>query len=155
MEKIKWLLSIIGGAIGAFSRQYWLILLFVIIVVVMDFITGIVKAKATGEELSSKKGTRGFWKKIALFVALFFGFFLDYFIPFTLSAINITLPINTAIFGMIIGCYIVINESISIAENLYASNPEVLPKWIVKLLKNAKKQIDSKDKEKKEESKHE
>ena len=146
MERIKWLLSVIGGFISVFSKQYATILIFVTIAVVMDFVTGIVKAKAIGEPISSKKGTIGFWKKIALFVGLFFGFFLDYFIPFAAGNIGIKIDLgNTALFGMIIGCYIVINESISICENLYQINPAILPKWISKLLINAKEQIDKKD----------
>lgn len=145
MEKIKWLLSVIGGLVSVISKDYAIILAFVAIVITLDVITGLIKAKATGERITSKKGTKGFYKKLALFVGLFFGFFLDYFIPFMLSTINITLPIQGAIFGMIIGCYIVINESISIAENLYAANPEIMPKWIVKLLTSAKDQIDKKN----------
>lgn len=151
MEKMKWLLSVIGGAITVFSKQYSTILIFVTIVVVLDFVTGIVKAKTIGEPLSSKKGVRGFWKKIALFVGLFFGFFLDYFIPYVLATLNIVLPIDGALFGMIIGCYIVINESISICENLYASNPHILPGWIIKLLSSARDQIDHKIEDNKEE----
>lgn len=144
MEKFKWLFSIVGGAISVFSKQYAMILVFVAIVIVLDVITGLIKAKATGEGINSKKGTRGFYKKLALFVGLFFGFFLDYFIPYMLQTIGVTLEIEGALFGMIIGCYIVINESISIAENLYKTNPDILPKWIVKLLINAKDQIDHK-----------
>ena len=144
MKKIKWLLSVLGGFISVFFKQYAMIIIFVAIVVILDFITGIVKAKAIGEPISSKKGTIGFWKKIALFVGLLFGFFLDYFIPFAINAIGITIDIgNTALFGMIIGCYIVINESISICENLYQSNPEILPKWIIKMLTGTKEQIDN------------
>lgn len=142
MEKMKWLVSVIGGAISVFCQQYAMILIFVAIAVVMDFITGIIKAKSIGEPITSRKGTRGFWKKIALFAGLFFGFFLDYFIPYVLATLNLSLPIDGALFGMIIGCYIVINESISICENLYISNPEILPSWIVKLLTSARDQID-------------
>ena len=103
MEKFKWLLSIIGGAIGVFSKQYATILIFVAVVIILDVITGLIKAKTTGEAISSKKGTKGFWKKLALFVGLFFGFFLDYFIPYMLGMINVTLPIDSALFGMIVG----------------------------------------------------
>lgn len=150
MEKIKWLISILGGALSVFFKQYAMIIIFVALVVVMDFITGIIKAKAIGEPITSKKGTIGMWKKIALFVALFFGFFLDYFIPYCINSIGLELPIK-GLFGMIIGCYIVLNESISICENLMIANPEILPKWIVKLLSGAKEQIDKKieDKESK------
>ena len=77
MEKFKWLFAVVGGAISAFSNQYGLILLFVALAICMDVITGLVKAKATGEGINSKKGTKGFWKKIALFVGLFFGFFRE------------------------------------------------------------------------------
>lgn len=141
MEKIKWLLSVIGGALVTFGKQYHAIIMFTLIVIILDFITGTIKAKATGEGLNSKKATIGFWKKIALFVGLSFGFFLDYFIPFMLTYINIDMP-QTALFGMVFGCYIVINESLSIAENLYMINPDVLPKWVVKMLTDAKGQID-------------
>lgn len=144
MEKFKWLFAIVGGAISAFSNQYALIIAFVLLAVVMDVITGLVKAKATGEGLSSEKGHRGFWKKVSLFVALFFGFFLDYFVPFMLSGIGITLPISGAIFGMIFCCYIVCNECISIVENLYEINPNILPKWVQTMLNSAINQIDTK-----------
>lgn len=143
MEKIKWLLSIIGGVVVTLAKQYYMIVLFVMLVVVFDWITGLIKARVTGERLNSKKATVGFWKKIALFVALFFGFFLDYFIPYMINNVGIEMPV-TALFGMIFGCYIVINECISIAENLYMINPAILPKWVKKLLSAAKEQIDKK-----------
>lgn len=147
MEKIKWLVACILGLLSAFAKQYGLIITFVGCAVVFDWITGIVGAKAMGEKITSKKGWTGFWKKIALFCGLFFGFFLDYFIPYFLGALNITLPIQTAVFGLIIGCYIVINECISICENIYKANPAILPQWVVKILQLAKVQIDSLDKE--------
>lgn len=148
MSKEKMIFSILGGFVTAFARQYALILLFTVIVVVMDFITGIIGAKAQGEKITSKKGYQGFWKKMALFTALCFGFFLDYFIPYCVGQIGITLPDGCAIFGMTIGCYIVINEAISISENIYKANPSILPKWITKMLESAKDQIDKKEEKK-------
>lgn len=143
MEKYKWLLSIISGAVVTFAKQYHAIILFVLIAVIFDWITGTLKAKATGEGINSKKATQGFWKKVALFVGLAFGFFLDYFIPYMVGSIGIDLPVS-AFFGMTFGCYICVNELISIAENLYLINPSILPKWVVSLLTTAKKQIDNK-----------
>lgn len=149
MEKTKWLLSIICGVLSAFTKQYGMIIAFVSCAVVFDWITGIIGEKAVGHAITSKKGTIGFWKKMALFAGLFFGFFLDYFIPFAMEKINIEVPVKEAIFGMIIGCYIVINECISICENIYKANPAILPKWIVSMLTLAKEQLD-KDGEKHE-----
>lgn len=148
MEKMKWLLSIVCGLLSAFTNQYGMIIAFVSMAVVFDWITGIIGEKAVGHPITSKKGTIGFWKKMALFAGLFFGFFLDYFIPYALTKININLPITGAVFGMIIGCYIVINECISICENIYKANPDILPQWITKFLENARDQIDKEVNEK-------
>lgn len=136
--------SVVFGAITAFSEQYALIIAFVLIAVILDTITGLVGAKAQGEKITSEKGRKGFWKKVTLFLALFFGFFLDYFIPYVIAKVGVTLPIDTAIFGMIIGCYICLNELISIAENIYKANPDILPKWVITMLTSAKEQIDQK-----------
>lgn len=154
MEKFKVILSIFAGAIAAMAKQYVLIVLFTAIAVVFDFITGIVKAKITGEGLNSQKATKGFWKKVALFVALFFGFFLDYFIPYGAGYLGLEMK-SRALFGMIFGCYIVINECISIAENLYAANPEILPKWLIKLLTQAKDNLNKENIINKEEKQNE
>lgn len=143
-NQMKWLISIIGGAISAFSEQYALIIAFVLVAVVLDTITGLVGAKAQGEQITSERGRKGFWKKVTLFLALFFGFFLDYFIPYVVEKVGVQLPINVALFGMIIGVFVVLNESISICENIYKANPDVLPKWIVDMLTSAKEQIENK-----------
>lgn len=141
MEKPKIIATAALSALTAFANKYAAIVVFVVIVVCMDIITGIIASCATGEKISSEKGTKGFWKKMALFAALAFGFLLDYFIPYMVSYTGIELPAS-ALFGVMIGCYIVINESISICENLYRCNDEILPKWVVKLLTQSKDQLD-------------
>ena len=113
----KWLLSVVCGAIATFYEQYGLLIVFVCLAIVFDCVTGLFKAKTIGEGLSSAKGWKGFWKKIAL--------------PFAL----------------IICCYIVLNECISIAENLYLINPDIMPKWIANLLKVAKDKIEDNNKD--------
>jgi len=137
-------IAIIGGFAATISRQYALIFICVIVAIVFDVITGLIKSKVTGRPWNSKQGTIGFWKKIALLVALAFGIFLDYFIPIALSTVSIVLPFATP-FGLMIGVYITLNESISICENLYEINPLALPKWIVKLLKSTSEKINDKE----------
>ena len=144
MDKFKYILSAIGGVIATLTNQYALILVFVIISIVFDVITGLIKAKVTGTGWSSAKGTAGFWKKISFLVALFFGIFLDYFIPSMLEVISIELPFNSP-FGLMVGVYIVLNESISICENLYTINPESLPQWLIKFIKNTADKLNNKE----------
>ena len=147
MEKIKWLLSALLGMLATFFEQYGVLIVLVAVAIVFDLVTGLIKAKVSENDVfSSEKCRRGFYKKIALLLAMCFGFFLDMFIPYALENIHVTLPFDLP-FSMVISFYIILNESISICENLYATNPEIMPKWIVGLLTNVKEKLDNRGNE--------
>lgn len=151
----KWLISIICGTVATLFQQYGLFIVFVSLAIVFDCITGLIKAKTIGEGLTSQKGWKGFWKKISLLVGLFFGIFLDYAVPLLFARAGLTLGVDLP-FALIICAYIVLNESISVCENLYLINPNIMPKWIIKLLKGSKSRLeeekDKKDKKEKEDN---
>lgn len=109
--------------------------------IVLDCVTGIIAERATGHVISIRKGMKGFWKKLMLLAALSFGFFMDVFIPYCMMQLQLDIHMQNAMFGMVIGCYIVLNESISICENIYRTNPEIMPKWIKHMLVATRKQI--------------
>lgn len=143
MEKIKWFISIIGGLLATFCESYGIMILLVSVAIVFDLITGLIKTKVSDTDVwCSEKCRKGLWKKLALLFAMFFGFFLDWFIPYTLEYVDVALPFAMP-FSMVICFYITINESISICENLYAANPEVMPRWIVSLLTNVKGRLEN------------
>lgn len=144
MQWWRYWVAAFGGLIATITQQYALIFICVVAAIIFDVITGLIKSKVTEKPWSSKRGTIGFWKKIALLVALCFGIFLDYFIPVALGAVSVELPFATP-FGLIIGVYITLNESISICENLYEINPMTLPKWVVNLLRKTAEKIDEED----------
>lgn len=137
----KWAISAVSGAVAALYGQYGLFFAIVALAVVLDVITGFVKCKATSEGLSSKKANIGFWKKMSLFAALFFGIFLDFAAARVFSAAGVTIGIETP-FALIVSSYIILNESISIAENLYLTNPDSFPKWIAKRLRVAREEME-------------
>ena len=142
----KWLWSVILGGFATFFGQYGLFIALVAVAVVLDVITGLVKVKATGEGLSSDKATKGFWKKISLFVGLSFGIFLDYAVATVLAEVGVGV-VPELPFALIICAYIIINEAISISENLYLTNPDGFPPAIGKMLKVAKDKIEDKNKD--------
>ena len=133
--------SLISGLVASFWGVYGPVILCVIVAICMDVVSGLVSAMASGEKISSKVGWTGFWKKMALLLALSFGIFMDTFIPILLGTISLELPFTMPI-GTIVGCYIVINEAISIIENINKAAPTALPKWIKKLLEGAGQTID-------------
>lgn len=133
--------SALLGTIATIAEQYVVLIILVAIVIVMDVISGLIRAAATGEAITSEKGTRGFWKKIALLFSMIFAFFLDLAVPYILDVVNISIP-KMLLFGSIVGVYIILNESISITENILKANRHSVPKWMKKLLTGAKNKID-------------
>lgn len=137
--------SALLGTLATLAEQYTVLIVLVAAAIVLDVITGLIRCGATGEKLSSEKGTKGFWKKIMLMASLLFAFFLDVSIPTILGVVNVTLPFQKSLlFGSIVGVYIILNESISICENILKANKMALPKWLKKLLQDAKKEVDEK-----------
>lgn len=134
-------MSLFTGLIASFWGIYGPVIICVLVAICMDVVSGLVSSMAAGEKISSEVGWKGFWKKIALILALSFGIFMDSFIPILLGTISLELPFTMPI-GTIVGCYIVINEAISIIENINKAAPTALPKWIKKLLEGAGKTID-------------
>lgn len=141
---IKLVILTAVSAIASYFDKYVPVLCCVLVSVIFDVITGLVRCKITGEVLSSKVGIIGFWKKLALLLALFFGIFIDVYIPILLGISGINIPFSLPI-GTFIGCYIILNENISILENLSRSGV-ILPKWIKQFFKDAKETMNGKDK---------
>lgn len=151
--KAETLFKLIGATIGGLAASFWgiygPIIICVICAICLDIVTGLIRAKATGEPINSETATRGFWRKMALFAALAFGIFIDTFIPVLLGTISLKLPFAMPI-GTVVGCYIVLNECISIFENINKAAPTALPKWIKKLLEGGKNTINNGGNEKKD-----
>lgn len=141
MNKYLLGISAIIGAIATISEAYIVLIILVAIVICLDVISGLLRAVATGEAITSERGAKGFWKKMTLLFAMAFAFFLDVAFPYILSVVKITVP-KSLLFGSIVGVYIILNESISIAENILKANNKSIPKWLKKILMGAKNEID-------------
>lgn len=134
-------LSVIGGAISTYFQTYGIIFIFVAIAICFDVITGLVASAYNGVPITSDKARKGFWKKVCFLLAVFLGIFMDAFIPQLVLMLGIVLPFNLP-FGCIVSIYVILTETISIAENILKVNKDSMPKWIVKLLKGYKKELE-------------
>lgn len=156
MEHINKTLLAISGAVGliaTMAEQYIILIILVAVAICLDIIAGLIRSVATGVPITSARGTKGFWKKMILLFSMAFAFFLDLAFPLLLDVVKIKLPFERSLlFGSIVGVYIILNESISIAENIMKTNNKSLPKWIKKILTGAKQEIDEKG-DKKDETK--
>ena len=141
-----WFLSAVAGWVTSFFDRYGSLSLLVCLAVILDVLTGILKAKAA-HAVNSNTGYQGFWKKMSLFAGLFFGYFLDLFEAFLVSISDLVSVSFHIPFGTIIGIYIILNESISICENLNACGVR-LPAFLAKALLNANQELDGNQKKK-------
>ncbi len=113
-------------------------------VMLLDYVSGMVAAWTT-KTLNSRVGVIGIIKKVAYLVLVVVGMAVDYLITSALINVGINLQINYCV-GMIITIWLIINELISILENLDRIGIP-LPDFLVKIVNKLKKSVDDKTEE--------
>lgn len=118
------------------------------IAMIIDYITGMVSAWHSSE-LSSKKGIFGIIKKTSYLALVCVGMGVDWLIYSGIKQVGIDLD-YTIFFGLLVTIWLIINELISILENL-GSIGVPLPKFLFAVIKRLKNHtecvVESEDKE--------
>ena len=127
------------GALAAYFNVLLIPLIVLLVVMLIDYITGMAGASYSGK-LSSRVGVLGILKKAGYFALVAVGMVADYLISSALVKIGIDLQINYC-FGMIITIWLIINELISILENLGELNVP-LPSFLVNIIKTLKSKVE-------------
>lgn len=131
----------LGGLLSYFSELVVPISL-LIAVMIIDYLTGMAKSYIA-KELSSKRGMIGIIKKAGyLLLVLAVGGGCDWLIQQGTLQIGVTLPFTGPI-ALIICIWLIINELISILENLQTIGVPV-PGFVGKLLKHLKQTTENK-----------
>lgn len=112
----KTVFAVIVGGLTAYFREIAIPLIVLIAVMVIDYISGMVKAWINAE-LSSKVGIRGIIKKVCYLLVVCVAAVVDWLIASGLQRVGINFNINY-LFGVIVAVWLIINECISILENL-------------------------------------
>lgn len=84
---------------------------------VIDYITGITAACVRKEQVSSYKGIIGIAKKVFMYLLILVGVFVDFMLQYMFNNLNIPVKLPFIV-GCIVACWLVLNEIISILENL-------------------------------------
>lgn len=133
--------SIFAMIIGVFAYLLDCITELVIILgilMIIDYITGVVAAAIQGK-LSSKKSIIGALRKLGLIIILALAFCLDYIIFYLALKIGFDTP-SFGIFALATNCWLIGTEGISILENLSRWGihfPKFLEKAFEKLVKSS------------------
>ena len=102
---------------------------------IIDYITGMISAWH-GSELSSKKGIFGIIKKTSYLALVCVGMGVDWLIYSGLNQAGISTE-NSVFFGVLVTIWLIINELISILENLEAIGVP-MPAFLIKIVKRLK-----------------
>ena len=111
------------------------------IAMIIDYVTGMVSAWHKAE-LSSKKGIFGIVKKISYLGLVCVGMGVDWLIYSGLHSVGVDLG-YTIFFGVLVTIWLIINELISILENLGTIGVP-LPKFLLKIIKKLKTTTENK-----------
>lgn len=135
------LFATVLGAIAAYLNVLLVPLIVLIAVMLIDYGTGMAQAYVS-HTLNSRIGVTGIIKKIGYIVAVAVGIVADYLISSALVNCGINVTINCCI-GMIVTVWFIINELISILENLSEIGTP-LPKFLISIVKRLKTTVEAK-----------
>ena len=138
------LFAAVIGVGAAYLNVLLVPLIVMLVVMVIDYGTGMAQAYVS-HTLNSRIGVTGILKKIGYIIAVTVGVVADYLISSALVNCGINISINCCI-GMIVTVWFIINELISILENLSEIGTP-LPKFLVSIVKRLKNTVEAKTNE--------
>ena len=107
---------------------------------VIDYATGLMSAKARGEQISSYKGIQGIAKKIGQWLLVLVGWLLDVLIAYAVHHISADLSVPVIV-AIIVAVWLGFNEVISILENL-GDMGVPMPPFLMKIVQMLKGKVE-------------
>lgn len=139
----KLLISAALAALSSYMQRLAVPFLFLFLVMLVDYGTGMAKAWIRGE-ISSRMGVQGVIRKVGRLCLVCVGAVIDYIIRSGIAATAVELPFEPEMpFGLIVCFWLIICECISILENLDAAGVDI-PEFLRKALQEGKHTIDGK-----------
>jgi toxin secretion/phage lysis holin len=129
-----------GAFLSAKLGLLYIILPLLMAVMIIDYLTGMLSAKKEGKT-NSKTGMWGIVKKLLYGVEIAVAMIVDWTIINVANSLGISIKITT-FFGILVAIWLVINEIVSVLENL--TRLEVpLPGFLMKVVSNFKVVVES------------
>jgi toxin secretion/phage lysis holin len=132
---LKMIISAAVAGLSAYLGQLLVPIMVLVCVVILDYATGLEKARRASE-LNSKRGIDGIIKKLSYFGLVAVGMSVDWLIISGLLLSDVQVGFK-GIIALLITAWLIINELISILENLYAIGAPRVP-GLDKILKRLK-----------------
>ena len=140
MERIKVILTAILSTLMS-----WLGILAVPVFLlvgcnVIDYITGLCATPYRHDNISSYKGIRGIIKKVCMWLLVVVGAWIDILIRHTVDCTGIGIEVPFIV-ATVVAVWLVVNEMISILENMIDIGVR-MPPFLMPIVRRIKKQIE-------------
>lgn len=142
---VKALLAVIAGGVAAYFNVLAIPLAVLMVAMAVDYISGMTKAWVTGE-LSSRVGVLGIIKKVGYLTVICVAAIVDWLLMSGLHKVGISVGMDFC-FGVMCTIWFIINECISILENLAVIGVP-LPRFLTAMIKRLAAVVDEKGEEK-------
>ena len=136
---VKGTLAAALAALAAYCRALAAPLAVLMAVMLADYVTGMARAWIT-RSFSSRAGVRGIVKKVLYLVLVAVGMAADYLTGAALAHAGVTPPLS-GMAGLTVTVWLILNELISILENL-AESAVPVPAFLLKLILRLKGEKD-------------
>lgn len=143
MKENTWkaLIAVIVGGLSAYMQQILIPLIVLTAVMVIDYMSGMLRAWAQ-EQLNSRIGVKGIVKKLCYLLLVCVAGVVDWLIFSGLRKVGISLDFGFC-FGLMVTIWLIVNELISILENLAALEVP-MPGFLTKIVKHLKTVVEVK-----------
>lgn len=144
MDKYNVIKAILSGAVAAISAKLGILgpmLIALTCVMIVDYITGMLASKKENN-ISSRVGMWGIVKKMLYIVVVGVGMLMDWLILTTADSMGVHIPLAT-FFGLLVAVWLIINELISILENLTRLETP-MPGFLLTIVQHFKVAVESK-----------
>lgn len=137
---IKGAVAVVLGGLTAFLGDLAIPIYVLVACNVIDYATGLMSAKARGEQISSYKGIQGIAKKVGQWLLVLVGWLLDVLIAYAVHHVSPELSVPVVV-AIIVAVWLGFNEVISILENL-GDMGVPMPPFLKKIVQNLKGKIE-------------
>lgn len=148
MEKVKVMITAVVSALMSWLGILAVPVLLLVGCNIMDYATGICAAKYRDESVNSYKGMRGIVKKVCMYLLIVVGVMMDCLLDYAVTYIGMEIAL-TFIVATIVAVWLIVNEIISILENMLDIGVD-MPPFLLPLVKNIKAQVEDKARVKEE-----
>ena len=114
---IKITIIAMGAGLTAWLGNLAIPVYILIMLNLIDYITGLMACTYRGETRNSKRGMQGMLKKMSMWVLVGLGAVVDWLLVYAVATLGVVLPFDF-LAGILVAVWLICNEIISIIENI-------------------------------------